>query len=69
MRASLGPFVGEAVEIAASDAFEQAVGLHLAQVIAKLFESVGAGGEAEGGEDSLRDIGGPPSVELCAAVL
>ena len=39
-----GPFVGEPVEVAVSDAFNQAMGFHLAKVIAELGEGVGAGG-------------------------
>lgn len=55
---SFGAFVGEAVAVAASDAFEQAVGFHFAKVITELRESVGAGGQGEGAEDSLMDVGG-----------
>ena len=43
-------FIGEAVAIGSSDAFGQAVGIHLAKVIAKLGEGVGVCGQAEGGE-------------------
>jgi S1-C subfamily serine protease len=63
-----GAFIGEAVAIASSDAFEQAMGLHFAKVIAELGEGVGAGGEAEGREDGLMDVGASPSVELGTAV-
>ena len=65
---SFGAFVGEAVAVASSDAFEQAMGFHFAQVIAELGESVGAGGQSEGAEDGGMDGGGAPSVELRAAM-
>jgi len=65
---SFGAFVGEAVAVASSDAFEQAMGFHFAKVIAELGDGIGVGGQAEGGEDGLMDVGGSPSVELCAAV-
>src|SRR6266536_4813489 len=48
-----GPFVGEAVEVAASDAFNQAMGFHLAKVVGELSEGVDAGGWAGVGEDGL----------------
>ena len=38
------PLIGATVAVAASDAFEQAVGFHLAQVVTVLGEGVGAGG-------------------------
>src|SRR5450631_1311209 len=63
----LGPVIGEAVAVAASDAFDQSVGFHLAKVVAELGEGVGADGQAEGAEDGLVDIGATPSVELCAS--
>ena len=45
--------VGETVAVAASDAFEQAMGLHFAKVVAELGECIGGRGEAECSEDSL----------------
>jgi len=63
---SFGPFVGEAVAVAASDAFHQPVGFHLAKVVAELGEGVGADGQAEGAEEGLVNIGAAPSVELRA---
>jgi hypothetical protein len=63
------PIVGETVAVAPSDAFEQAMGFPLAKVIAELGEGVGAGGQAESGEDGLLDVGGPPAVELGATAL
>ena len=36
--------IGETVEAASPDAFEQAMGFHLAKVIAELDEGIGAGG-------------------------
>jgi hypothetical protein len=53
MRAALVPLS----ERRASDAFEQAVGLHFAKVVAELSEGVGSGGQAEGGEDGLMGVG------------
>ena len=52
----LAAFVGEAVLVAAADTFEQAVRFHFAQIVAELAEGVGAGAEAEGGEDGCRRI-------------
>jgi hypothetical protein len=63
-----GALVEKAVAVGAPDAFEQTVGFHLAKVVAELGEGVGTGGNDEGSEDGLMDIGGPPSVELRAAV-
>ena len=63
-----GALVGEAVAVASSDTFEQAVGFHFAKVVPELGDGIGTGGQAEGGEDGLMDVGGPPSVELRAAV-
>ena len=63
-----GPFVGEVVPVAAADALDQAVRFHLAQIVAELGEVVDAVAEAEGGQDGLMDVGGPPAVELRAAV-
>ena len=60
--------VSETVAVGPSDAFEQAVGFHLAKVLAELGEGVTAGGEAEGGEDGLMNAGAAPSVELGTAV-
>ncbi len=51
------PLIGEAVGIASSDAFEQAMGFQFAQVIAELGEGIGFGGQAERGEDGLIDVG------------
>ena len=65
---SLDAFVGETVAVAASDPFEQAVGFELAKVVAELGDGVGTDREAEGLEDGLVDVGGAPSVQLCAAV-
>jgi len=62
------PLLGEAVSVAPSDAFEQVVGFHLAKGVADLGEGVGIGGQAECGEDGLMDVGGSPTVELCAAL-
>ena len=52
----LGPLAGEALRIAAPDAFQQTVGFHLAKVIAEPVEGVDAGAEAERDEDSLMDF-------------
>jgi hypothetical protein len=54
------PLLGQAVAVAASDTFEQAMGLHLEEVVAELGERIGGGGE--GGEDGLMDVGARPSV-------
>ena len=51
------PLLAQAVAVAASDTFEQAMGLHFAKVAAELREGLGAGGEAEGREDGLMDFG------------
>ena len=61
-------FVAEAVNVASSDTFQQAMGFHFAEVIAELGEGVGGGWQAECSKDSLMDVGGTPSVELCTAV-
>jgi len=63
-----GPFVGEALQIAPSIPFQQAMGFHLANVIAELSEGISGSGQAKAGEDGLVDVGGPPPVELRAAV-
>src|SRR5271167_694598 len=65
---SFGAFVGQAVAVASPYAFQQAVGFHFAKVIAELGEGIRVGGEAEGHEDGLMDVGASPSVELRAAV-
>ena len=44
------------------------MGFHFAKVVAELGEGIGRGGQAEGGEDGVMDVGGAPSVELRAAV-
>ena len=36
--------IGEAVAVGSTDAFEQAMGFHFAQIIPELSEGVGAGG-------------------------
>jgi len=40
----IAPFRGEAVEVTSSNPFEQAVGFHLAEVVAELGKGVSAGG-------------------------
>ena len=44
------------------------MGFHLTNVIAELSEGIPVSGQAKAGEDGLMDVGGPPSVELRAAV-
>jgi hypothetical protein len=44
MREALTPLIGQAVTVASSDTFEQAMGLHLAKVLAELGERIGGGG-------------------------
>jgi hypothetical protein len=63
-----GPFVGKAVQIAPSIPFQQAMGLHFANVIAELSDGISVSGQAKAGEDGLMDVGGAPSVKLRAAV-
>ena len=59
---------GEAVGVARAVAFEQAVALELAQVVAQLVEAVGALGQVEGCEDSLVDLLGGPATDVSAAM-
>ena len=52
-------FGGESVAVRSAGALQQAVGFHLAQVVAELSEGIGLGGEAEGTETRDRDHGLP----------
>src|SRR3954447_17248367 len=61
-------FVRQAVSIAFAAAFDEAVGFHLAKIVAELSESVGRWLQAEAGEDSLMDLSGAPPGDLRSAV-
>ena len=59
MRAALVPAIGETVAWRSGRcAFEQAMGFHLAKVIAELGDGISVGGQAEAGENGLVDIAG-----------
>src|SRR6516165_2164280 len=60
--------VREAVTVPSAIAFQQAVALHLAQVIAELGEGVLLRREAKGGLDRFVDLRRPPADNLRAAV-
>ena len=57
----LGSFGGEAVSIGLATALQKVVSLHFAQVVAKLGESVGGGGQPEGSKNRLMDLGAAPT--------
>ena len=61
-------FFGESVAVGSAGPLEQAVGFHLAQIIAELGKGIGLGGEIKGPENGWVDVGGPPTVELRTAV-
>jgi hypothetical protein len=63
-----GAVGGKAVAVGTPDALQQTASFHLAEVVAELRERVRAGGKAEGSEDGLMDIGGPPSIEFRTAM-
>jgi hypothetical protein len=52
----LDALCGELVGVARAIACQQSVALQFSQVVAKLVQSVGRGGELEGGEDGLMDL-------------
>ena len=62
-----GSFVAEPVSLAAV-AFDQAVGFHLAQIVAELMEPATVFGESEGGGDNLVNVVGGPAAYGAAAV-
>ena len=46
---------------------QQSVAFELAQVVAELVETIGAGGKVESGEDGVMDLFGGPAADMTAA--
>ena len=61
----LQTFGRETVGIAGTVAFEQAVTLQLAEIVAELVQSVGFRREPGGGEDGFMDLPGRPAADGC----
>ena len=64
----LNSFFSEAIAIALEISLNQAMGFHLAQVIAQLGEGIGRGLEIEGFEKSLMEITSLPSGDAGAGM-
>ena len=65
---NLHAFSGEPVSVAGTLAFEQAVALEFAQIVAELVQTVSIGRELEGGEDGFMDLSGAPAADCIAAM-
>ena len=61
-------FFGESVAVRPTGPLEQAVGFHLAQIIADWGEGIGLWGESKGIQNGLANLGRPPTVELRTSV-
>src|SRR6266568_9460649 len=62
------PLVGQAIGVTPAVTLEQAVGTHLAQVVAELVQSIAGRSQGVGGEDGLVNLGGTPAGQPSAAV-
>src|SRR5213592_1474219 len=55
------PLVGQAIGVTPAVTLEQAVGPHLAQVVAALVQAIAGRSQGIGGEDGLVNLGSTPS--------
>jgi len=60
--------VGEVVGVMLAHPLQQAVGFHLAQIIAELIAGVGLRGKSKGCSDGFSDLEGTPAVQLWSPV-
>ncbi len=62
------PLVGQAIGVTPAVTLEQAVGTHLAQVVAELVQAIAGRSQGIGGEDGLVNLGSTPAGQSSAAV-
>jgi len=60
-------FVVEPVGVSFAVSLQQAVGVHLSEIVAESIESLSGGGDAKGREDGVVNLFGSPAAHRCAA--